>query len=189
MKKRARRLKAIALAAVLCLSIGTTTLSASAAMSTKTFKKKLTTTVTKQTKKAKTKKAKLKALFTYVKKNYDYGRVVGFKATKTWPLKYAKEMLTKKQGSCYHYAALYAYLAKKATGYPTRVCVGTTNGFNKSRWQPHAWCEVKIGKNWYICDPNMDKYAAKSSGKYYLKNRSKLIRKTYKVQKMTTIKL
>lgn len=143
--------------------------------------------VKKAVRKETNQKKKLRKLFNYVEKNYGYARVIGFENTKGWEKTYAAEMIKKKQGSCYHYAALYAFLAKKATDLPVRICIGTTNGFNKSVWQPHAWCEIKIGKNWYVCDANMDKFAAKGSGKYFLKN-VKSMKGTYKKSKNVTVK-
>lgn len=122
-------------------------------------------------------KKKLKRLFTYIQKNYDYARAMGFKTYDGWEKDYALEMFTKKKGSCYHYAAAYAFLARKATGYQVRIGVGKTNGFS-GNLQDHAWTEVKIGSKWYICDTNMDKYAAKSSGKYFLKKRN-VLKKVY----------
>lgn len=150
------------------------------------LEKKAESIVKKQVKKKSSKKSALKQLFTYTEKTYGYKRVTGFKNTKGWEKTYAKQMYSSKKGSCYHFAAAYAFLAKKATGYPVRICIGKTNGFNKKVWQAHAWAEVKIGSKWYICDPNMDKFAAKSSGKYYLKDRTKLT-STYKTQSRITV--
>ena len=129
--------------------------------------------VNKQVKPSASTKKKLKKLFTYVQKNYEYGRKTGFEAYNGWASDYALEMFSQKQGSCYHFAAAYAFLAKKATGCEVRIGVGQTNGFSGSL-QPHAWTEVKIGSKWYICDPNMDKYAANSSKKYCVKKRNSL---------------
>ena len=143
--------------------------------------------VKKAVKKEKTQKKQLKKLFQYVEKNYGYARVMGFTDKKGWEKTYASEMISKKQGSCYHYAALYAFLAKKATGLPVKVCIGTTNGFNASRWQPHAWCEIKVGKTWYVFDANMDKFAAKSKGKYFMKS-VKSMKNTYKKSKAAEVK-
>lgn len=143
--------------------------------------------VKKAVKKETNQKKQLRKLFNYVEKNYGYARVIGFKNAKGWEKTYAAEMIKKKQGSCYHYAALYAFLAKKATDLPVRICIGTTNGFNKSVWQSHAWCEIKIGKTWYVCDANMDKFAANSKGKYFLKSVSSM-KSTYKKSKNVTVK-
>ena len=69
--------------------------------------------VKKQTKKAKTDEDQWKALFEYIEKNYNYKRAIGFQAKKGWVKEYAKEMFSSKKGSCYHFAAAYAYLVKK----------------------------------------------------------------------------
>lgn len=143
--------------------------------------------VKKQTKKVKKENAKLKKLFQYEVKNYNYQRVIGFQPVKGWEKKYAKEMIAAKKGSCYHYAALYAFLAKKSCKYPVRIVIGTTNGFRKTVWQPHAWCEVKIKGVWYVCDPNLDKYAAGGKGKYFMKKASKL-KSVYKKSKYVNVK-
>ncbi len=128
-------------------------------------------------------KKKLKKLFKYVEKKYDYGRTVGFEAYSGWEKDYAQAMFKDKKGSCYHFAAAYAFLAKTATGSEVRIGVGQTNGFS-GNLQPHAWTEVKIGKTWYICDTNLDKFAANSSRKYCLKKRSSL-KSTYNKFKHT----
>jgi len=128
--------------------------------------------VNKQVKTSDSEKEKLKKLFNYTEKNYGYKTVKGFQAKKGWEKEYALEMYKNKKGSCYHFAAAYAFLAKQATGYPTRIVIGKTNGFNKKILQDHAWTEVKIKGTWYICDPNLDKFGAKSSGKYFLKKRN-----------------
>ena len=142
--------------------------------------------VQKLVKKSKAKKEKkLKKLFQYVEKNYGYARAIGFKNSRGWEKTFAAEMIKNKKGSCYHFAALYAFLAKES-GVEARICLGRTNGFNKARWQDHAWCEVKVGKKWYICDPNMDKFAANSKGKYFMKTVSSM-KSTFKKSK--TIKV
>ena len=148
---------------------------AEAASSTeKALKKKVNSIVKKKVKAKDSKKKKLQKLFQYTEKTYKYGRAYGFKPKKGWEKNYALEMYSKKKGSCYHYAAAYAFLAKKATNYTVRIGVGKTNGFNPKVKQDHAWVEIRIKGNWYICDPNMDKFAAKSSGKYFLKDRKGL---------------
>lgn len=130
--------------------------------------------ITKQVKSTDGKKKKIKTIFEYVEDNYGYKRAKNFSASKGWEKEYAVEMYKSKRGSCYHFAATYALLVKKATGYEVRIGIGKTTGFAEDRLQDHAWVEVKVGKIWYICDPNMDKFAAKSSGKYFYKERSKL---------------
>lgn len=151
------------------------------------LEKQIEKVVNNKVKETDSEKKKLKKLFDYIEKKYDYKRVMGFEAYKGWEKDYALEMYTEKKGSCYHFAAVYAFLAKKATGLPVRICTGTTNGFNVSRWQPHAWCEVKVGKIWYVCDTNLDKFGAKSTGKYFMKN-VKTMKKTFKKSKTINVK-
>ncbi|MCX4304113.1 MAG: transglutaminase-like domain-containing protein [Clostridia bacterium] len=122
-------------------------------------------------------KKKLRKLFNYIEKNYNYIRTTDFKTYDGWAGDYALDMYSCKKGSCYHFAAAYAFLAKKVSKYKVRIVVGKTNGFTEVL-QDHAWVEIKINSRWYICDPNMDKYAEKSSGKYFLKKRNDL-KKTY----------
>lgn len=135
------------------------------------------------------KKTALNKLAGFVQKNYDYARVMGFKGNKGWEYTYAKEMLTKKKGSCYHYAATFAFLAKRATGYPVRICWGTSNAFNTSRWQAHAWTEIKIGNTWYTYDTNAARFSGLRKGKWYQQKRSAMEGKIYKTQKTVNVEL
>lgn len=66
--------------------------------------------------------------------------------------KYAKWMAKNGKGSCYHYAALFAKAAKKATGCKVRVGVGKS-----SLSSNHAWAEVKVSGKWRVYDPLMSK--------------------------------
>ena len=177
MKKMWKRVVAFTLAA--CISMTGFTQSAQAAAKSvdKKLDEKVTAILGNMTGEKDTDRQKLKKLFTYVEKKCGYARKVGFEAYDGWEKDYAWEMLKTKKGSCYHFAAAYAYLAAKATDYKVRIGVGQTNGFS-GELQPHAWVEAKIKSTWYVCDPNMDKFAEEASGKYYLKKRSGL-KKTY----------
>lgn len=157
----------------ICLIAVSFTQTAKAAASGEKLEEKTAQIMSKEVKSNDSTKKKLKKLFTYLQKDYDYGRKVGFEAYSGWEKDYAMEMFEDKKGSCYHYAAAYAFLAKKATGLRVRIGVGQTNGFS-GKLQKHAWTEVKLSGKWYILDPNMDKYAADSSGKYCLKKRDSL---------------
>jgi hypothetical protein len=142
------------------------------------FQTTVTKIVNQQVKSKDSKKTKMEKLFKYAEKTYGYKRVKNFSADTGWAKKYAQEMYKNKKGSCYHDAAAYAFLVKKATGYTVRVGVGKTNGFNKKVLQAHAWVEVKVGSTWYICDTNLDRNVAKSKLKYFYKSRNTL-KKTY----------
>lgn len=171
-----RRIKAgkimlvLAFGMALCFLTGTQGIHVSASTSLKSQTAKI---VKKKTKTSDSKKVKLKKLFQYAEKQYGYKRTVGFQAQDGWASGYAAEMYKEKKGSCYHFAAAYAFLAKKATGYKVRIGVGKTNGFS-GKLQNHAWTEIRIKSTWYICDTNMDKFAENSSGTYFLKKRNKL---------------
>lgn len=155
---------------------------AEAASAASKVNKKADSIIKKQVKKTDTNKVKLKKLFKYAAKTWGYGRALNFNVNKKgWQRTYALEILNKNSGSCYHFAAGYGYLAKRATGYKVRIGVGLSRLY-ASTPSPHAWTEVKIGSKWYVCDVNGDKFAAapkgKYSGKYFLKLRSK-VKKTY----------
>ncbi len=90
---------------------------------------------------------------------YMYARDTGSKS-KYWSYRYAKEMLCKKRGSCYHYASAFGFLVKRATGLPVRICRGKAQTFTKGTWQPHAWAEIKISGTWYLYDPNAKAYSS-----------------------------
>lgn len=170
-KKNMQKIIVFILAA--CIMAGSLTQAAQAASAGDKLNEEITKIVDKKVKAGDSAKKKLKKLFAYVEKDYDYGRKTGFEAYDGWEKDYALEMLKDGKGSCYHYAAVYAFLAKKAAGCSVRIGIGQTDGFSGSL-QKHAWTEVKISGKWYICDTNMDKYAADSSKKYCLKKRNSL---------------
>lgn len=173
-KKQGKKFKKIMAAALLfCVMAASFTQTAKAAASGSKLEEKSAQIVASETNADDSAKKKLKKLFTYMQKEYGYARKTGFDAYSGWEKDYALEMFEDKKGSCYHYVAAYAFLAKKAAGCSVRIGVGQTDGFS-GKLQKHAWAEVKLNGKWYICDPNMDKYAADSSGKYCLKKRRSL---------------
>lgn len=155
----------------------------------KTLLSKMDAVLKKAVKSTDSKSTALKKLFNYVQKNYGYARVMGFKGEKGWDYKYAKEMLVKRKGSCYHYAATFAVLAKRVTGNPVRICWGTSNAFNTKKWQPHGWVEIKINGTWYTFDPNAARYSALRKGKWYMQKRSAMEGKIYKTKKAINVEL
>ena len=199
MKKHLKSLMLLVLAMTLSASLAIAP--EASAKKKSALEKSVEKIVNKQVVKKSKKMAKLQTMFAFVtdqeldgdkviRENYGYaavrptvvkGKVVKAWTKKGWSAKFAKEMLSKKKGSCYHFAALYGYMAKKASGYSVRVCVGKTNGFT-GKLQDHAWTEIKIGKTWYVCDTNMEKTLLKMGkiepGTYFLVKRSSL-KKTY----------
>ena len=126
-------------------------------------------------------KKALSKLFKYMSSSsFGYMRDMSAAKNKGWEVLYAKEMLTGMKGSCYHFAAAFGFLARYATGYPVRVCIGKSNAFFPATWQPHAWTEIKIGKTWYICDANAARFSSRKDVKWYLQKRSDLVGKVYK---------
>ena len=152
---------------------------------TKSFAKALDKVIKTQKFTAKTTdKQKLQKLFNYTKKAFGYKRYMGgIPSASGWDSKFAQEMLKTKAGSCYHDAAAFAYLARRATGLPVRICVGTSNAFNKTRWQNHGWVEVKVGNKWYTFDTNANRFSSLRKGKWFMQKRNAMEGKVYKTQK------
>ena len=198
MKQKGLGKKLAALLLVLCMVLATMT-PVAAATSTSKADKALTTAVNKVIKnrkitKSTSKTVALDRVFTYVSKLGYQRAPLGFKpaSTKNWELTFAKEMLKKKKGSCYHYAAALAYCAKKATGYPVRIGYGTSNFIRKNNWQPHAWVEVKIGRTWYVYDANAANVASRSkiNGTKWSKVKLSTVKnKKYKVSKYINVEI
>lgn len=130
-----------------------------------------------------TDKQKLQKLFKYTKKAFKYQRYMGVPSASGWDSQFAKEMLQKKAGSCYHDAAAFAYLARRATGLPVRICVGTSNAFNTARWQNHGWVEIKVSGKWYTFDTNANRFSSLRKGKWFMQKRTSMEGKVYKTQK------
>ena len=70
---------------------------------------------------------------------------------------YARDMLKNQGGNCYRYASSFAYIAK-SLGFDVRVGVGGTTAYRYNDLSPHGWCEIKIGKTWYIVDCSMARH-------------------------------
>ncbi len=113
----------------------------------------------------------LKRLFDMISASaYGYARAPqGFKPeqTKEWEYTFAKEMLQNKAGSCYHFAASFAFLARRATGLPVRICYGNARTFAADKWQAHGWVEVQINGKWYTYDTNAQRFSTYNKGKWY----------------------
>lgn len=131
------------------------------------------------------------AVYLSNKSRYKYGRApLGFdpvKAAAGWDEALAGEFLNTKTGSCYHHAAAFAYLAKRLTGYDTRICVGQACVFDTGKWQKHGWVEVKINGTWYIYDTNAMEFSTVKSGKWYYLKHSSYEGKYYKTEKTFTV--
>ncbi len=107
--------------------------------------------VQKLVKKSKAKKEKrhrkeAEKLFQYVEKNYGYARAIGFKNSRGWEKTFTAEMIKNKKRAFAIILRPCMHFWQKESGVEARICLGRTNGFNKARWQDHAWCEVKSRK-------------------------------------------
>ena len=108
-----------------------------------------------------TQSEQLQAAFDYLASSVSYVRSTEV-PTGDWVKEYAMQTLSTKSGNCYGYAASFAYIAK-GLGYDARVCTGTVESAYGGR-TAHAWTEVRMGKNWYIFDTEMQR--AKGQGYY-----------------------
>lgn len=73
----------------------------------------------------------------------------------TWSVPYAKEMCKNREGNCYRYASLFCWIARYL-GYDAKVISG------RIPWQaelaPHAWVEIRVDGEVYVCDSDMHKF-------------------------------
>lgn len=98
---------------------------------------------------------KLSKCYYYLARNYKYRRSYGNLYPKAKHMKsLAYNMLSSKYGNCHGYAASFVYIAR-VLGYDGRVVVGKVSG-NRGGMTPHGWVEIKKGKKWYVCDPDME---------------------------------
>lgn len=111
--------------------------------------------VVKHSKASDSKSKRLSSCYRYLWKNYKYQRFYGGLYPKAKNLKsYATYMFKTKKGNCHRYATCFAYIAR-VLGYDSKVCVGKVSG-NHGGMTPHGWTLVKSGKNWLVCDPDME---------------------------------
>ena len=108
-----------------------------------------------------TRAEQLEASFDYLAKSVVYERSMEVPSG-DWTGSYAMNTMSEHKGNCYGYAAAFAYIAK-GLGYDAMVCTGTVTSALGGR-TPHAWTEVKVGRNWYVFDAEMQR--AKGSGYY-----------------------
>lgn len=77
---------------------------------------------------------------------------------------YAKEMIAKKSGNCYRFAALFCWLAR-GLGYDANVVSGWVPSYSGGQ-APHGWVEVTVDGQTLVCDPDM--YEAIPDRNWYL---------------------
>ena len=79
--------------------------------------------------------------------------------------KLALSTLKSKKGNCVGFATAFAVTARRATGLPVRVCVGTSKALMGKSFTPHAWTEVKVNGKWLVFDTNAQRYTQLSQFK------------------------
>jgi len=111
--------------------------------------------VVAHTKSSDKKSVKLRKCYTYLHTHYPYKRYYdGLYPTAKDMSKMGQQMFKEKKGNCHRYAICFAYIAR-VLGYDSKVVVGDTGRIGGG-WTPHGWALIKNGKNWYVCDPDME---------------------------------
>ena len=99
-------------------------------------------------------KKRLKQCYKYLWKHYRYRASYGKPIVSNMAY-FARDMFRRKSGNCYRYALAFTYIAR-ALGYDTRVGFGKIVAYGGGM-TTHGWAEVKIGRKWLVCDPNMQR--------------------------------
>ncbi len=98
-----------------------------------------------------TAKDKLKAAYNHVV-GYSY-RSSSFAGGGNWTVGFALDMINRRSGNCYRYAALFQWLAK-GLGYNAKAVKGYVPSASGGS-APHGWVEIRSGGKTYICDPDL----------------------------------
>ena len=94
----------------------------------------------------------LKILYDHVKNDFKYLKRNYYDSGETgWDINEALTIFETGKGNCYCYAGAFCYLAR-GIGYNARTWSGSLGTEN----QPHAWTEITIGEQIYICDPEIE---------------------------------
>jgi len=94
----------------------------------------------------------LQRSYRYLINRYPY-RTASLYPTGQWKVNRALDMVKRKSGNCYRYAALYCVIAE-ALGYDANVVSGwvpTVSGYKS----PHGWVEIRSGTKTYLVDVSM----------------------------------
>lgn len=102
-----------------------------------------------------------------LRKSYDYTRAFAYRSGSLWPSgiwspSFALEMLRRRSGNCYRFAALFNELAH-ALNYNSNAIRGEV--LQTGGWAAHGWVEIYLGGQTLICDPEISKFVG---GNFYL---------------------
>ena len=109
-------------------------------------------TLTELTDPAQTRRERLRAVYLHVKNDFKY-LVRNYYASGEhgWEIPEALYMYENGRGNCYCYAGMFWSLAR-GLGYNATAYSGTMGNQN----QPHAWTEIDLDGEIYICDPEIE---------------------------------
>lgn len=137
-------------------------LSSNGAMTDKSYKlyKKVRAVISEKTKGITYNEKKLKACFDYLSNNFSYLRDDSA-FYDGWQIDYAYTILSTGKGNCYKFASAFAFIAREL-GYDASVIVGQVTSVSGG-FIPHGWVEIKVNKNVYVYDPDLQM----ELGRYY----------------------
>ena len=137
-------------------------LSSNGAMTDKSYKlyKKVRAVISEKTKGITDNEKKLKACFDYLSNNFSYLRDDSA-FYDGWQIDYAYTILSTGKGNCYKFASAFAFIAREL-GYDASVIVGQVTSVSGG-FIPHGWVEIKVDKNVYVYDPDLQM----ELGRYY----------------------
>lgn len=94
----------------------------------------------------------LKEIYNHVKNDFSYLKRNYYDSGETgWDINEAITIFSTGKGNCYCYAGAFCYLAR-GLGYNARTWSGTIG----TEDQPHAWTEITLDGEVYICDPEIE---------------------------------
>lgn len=112
-------------------------------------------TINKNTNSSMTKEQKLRACYNYlIKGGFRYVRNYVFKNEASWKMDCAYQMLSNKQGICYHFSSAFGFMAREL-GYDADIIKGKISSVSGG-YSAHSWTEIEIGGKKYVFDASME---------------------------------
>ena len=109
-------------------------------------------TLSRLTQNSQTRRERLRAIYLHVKNDFKYlTRNYYASGEHGWEIPEALYMYETGRGNCYCYAGMFWSLAR-GLGYNATAYSGTMGNQN----QPHAWTEITLDGEVYICDPEIE---------------------------------
>ncbi|MDC7291351.1 hypothetical protein NXH76_26580 [Blautia schinkii] len=112
-------------------------------------------TISKNTNSSMTKAQKLRACYNYlIKGGFRYVRNYTFKNEASWKMDCAYQMLSNKQGICYHFSSAFGFMAREL-GYDADIIAGKISSVSGG-YSTHSWVEIEISRKNYVFDASME---------------------------------